>query len=630
MKTLFFITALLCIITNLFAQSNKPYFEKKMVLARNIPIFNNSENMGFLRGMRYETLMGKEDDERNGSYKTYTPLISVMTNPQKIEDALAYEILAAKKMGIDGFKFPVALYASVNFVDKYIDLVSLYVNTAEKRGIDFNFSLLVKLNRNKNKVSEEEAYNQLVSRLKQLYANTKYSSKWLRNSEGELVIFTRETDLIVDRAFGLKNVHAFVTDGKIMDEIKAVFDRVETEVDSNLSFIFNSRHPFTPRYNDLVLQYFPGITLDKYAMPNKEGVKKMAIYCKERNKPVFLSVFADLLNSQTMSKETGKMIFENSPLGKKLSMDELYVLTNSAKLTANYRYFLQAAVDVDADVIDISSWNSYEEGSQIAPEIHHGFGYGEMLKYYKDLWINGEHNTTIEQEKLITSYKAYDSKYMAETNMEVRYGLTYYPHGCEDSVEIVTILNEPATVYCNGRNVGTVGSGLQSIYIPKKTGNVKVAVKRGSQVIIEYITPKKIIDDPIKSDYLTYSFTNVDHDLNYSYLKMNFEVEMKRLNRSFILNEKIESKWEEAYQKRYEENIDALYTYFNQPRKYLQQKKKIEKEYRKEIQKLMSDFDYEIWVEMEEDRMKKEGIINMYTPTKSLFTNYNILEIEAN
>lgn len=628
MRVTYSITLLLSLFFafNLNAQDSKPFFNKKKVIALNHPVLNYSANMALLRGMRYEKLFGEKEENLKGRYRTYLPQISSMTNPMQLEDAVAYEMLAAKEMGIDGFKFPILINANRYYTDKFIEIISAYVITADKRDIDFEFTVMFAMRRNPKTISQQKAEDIIVDRLTTLLENTKNSKKWLRNTSGEIVIFSKDSDLVSDRAFEVNSVKDFFNTKDLLLDIKDVYDRVESRVGYELAFIYESSYPFNKIYNNLLLDYFAGITQSKYSTVYEKGVLALREVCNARNRPYFQNAFPDQVSTQMLMRENDKKIIENSKMSKSLKLSEVYVKAQNSKLTSNFRDDLANAVKYDAAVIDVSSWNYYDEGSHLSPEMHHGFGYSVMLNYYKALWL-GE-STKINKEAVITSYKAYHSKYMNTSNIELRYGLKYYPAGTQDSIEVVTILNEPATVYCNGKYLGEATAGINAFYGALVEGKVDVLVKRGRKVVSEYTTSKPILSNPKSSDYITYTFSNLDNEIGTYIQNMTLDFEMKHMYNRFLLSSEKQMLWRYAAKQKYLENVKIAQEYGHLPNKYLALRDKIEKEYQLQIKKLLDEFQFEVWLEMEESAKKNVGIVNMNAPTKSVLDGYNILEVE--
>lgn len=616
-----FLLLSILINTSVKADDTKPFLEKKIVLAYNSAILNYSANMGFLKGMQYKSLYGIETDSIQKKYCTYLPLVSEMVNPMTLEDALAFEMIAAKEMGIDGFKFPLFLNAHENFLDRFIKVITTYIKVAEDRNIQFTFSLQMDIKRNPEKVSENQLYTTTVKRLIELYKKTNYSKKWLRNTDDEIVLFTNNTNHIIDKTLRVRNVENFKKNRSLIRSIKDQFDRIESEVGAPFAVIFQSTFLTDIEFNNLVLDHFPGIIPSRFQYNNAEDVRTLREICKKRNRPLFQMVMPDYMGVQLLSKKDNKRIKRYTKL------EEAYVAVKDLDLTGAYRDFLEDAVQNDVDLIDLYSWNYFGEGTHIAPEIHHGFSYGILLKYYKKLWMKEDTNTLLN-EYVLTSYKGYHSDNIENTDINIRKSSNRLLENTSNNIEVVCLLKEEASIYCNNQYLGDAQKGLTVFHTPLQVGKVRVKAKRNGKKFIEYQTNKEILEQPRKTDWLTYSFSNVDAELGHYFQKITLEFEMVQLKKRFLINNEQQRIWKTALQDKYNQTINAAYLYgYNEDnKKFTSLKKEYEKEYRNKIKKILNDFEYEIWIEMEEESQLNKGVVNINSPINEALEGYNVLE----
>ncbi|WP_157491275.1 hypothetical protein [Flammeovirga sp. SJP92] len=587
-----------------------------MVLAISNPTLNFSSEIGYLKGMRYEDLYGKKTSEISGNYNTYQPNISFMINPMSTDDALDYEVLAAKEMGIDGFKFQIPVCANSYYVDRYISNIIRYIKAAENRKLDFTYTVELLMDRDIDLVSETQLYDILSYRLSQLFKNTKYSDKWLRSTKGEIVIFTSSTLDVLDKTMNT-TASELAENPKMLSEINTVFGKLVADFNAKFAFVFETKYPSHLAFNNEVLKIFPAITQAKNAVLTKENIKVLKKACDQNSKPFIQNVFPDYLNSQLILKASEKVA-----TSKKLSLEEVFVKGQYLNLTATYRELLNEAVVNDAAMINLYSWNSFEKGTHIAPEAHHGFGYGLLLRHYKRIWLDDE-DQSVYREFAMTSYKAYSSKLASSTNPEVRYEKNVTE--AEDQIEVVTLLNEPADVYCNGTLLGNAPAGIHVFYAPYAVGKVAVEVKRKSKEIISYTTPKAIQSQPSKMDWMTYSYTNLDKKMGLYFQKYALDFVMRQMYRRFLLSTASEKIWRDALQKRYLDRLEAFYQLT--PQKFMSNNKKIEKKYRDEVKKVLDEFQYKVWLEMEENDLENQGVTSLYEPTDNGISNRsNLLE----
>ncbi|WP_281613042.1 hypothetical protein [Flammeovirga sp. SubArs3] len=615
----------LIFIKTSYAQKSSNFFKKKMVIAINQPLLNYSKNYAFLKGMKYENLLGCDSTSVNGAYRTYIPLVINMVNPMELEDAVAYEMLMAKKTGIDGFKFPVFINANNFYIKKYVEIITAYIKTAEERNIDFSFTLDVSFKRNANKISEKEMYDATVRILSELYKSTNFSKKWMRNNQEEIVVFTSYTDNIIDASHqqfkSIRNVSSLT----YLNKIRETFDKIESEVNTKLAYVFETKYLSNESYNNRVLDLFAAITISKYALYNENNYIRIAELCRRRNKPVFQVVMPDYLGISLNLKKNNKKLNINSKWAKEINPDLVYLRAHNKKLTYKFRTDLAIAVKNNVDLIDLSSWNYFDDGTHIAPEMHHGYSFGILINYYKNLWINKQEY--VEKEVVMTSYKAYDSKYMNKTNVTVKYGQNPFDEGEEDQIEIVTLLNAPAKIYANGDFIGEAKQGINEFLIPKQEGKVKVYAERYGKKFIQYETPKAIISTPERMDWLTYTFTNLDKEMGDYCSDLTASFETNRMYKRFLIDHATQTQWKALLKKKSIELTAALYEFGHIPEEYLKFKNGVNKEYKKDVKKLLSDFHYDVWIELEEEAQKNEGISDILEQKDDVLDGYNILKV---
>ncbi|WP_044206811.1 hypothetical protein [Flammeovirga sp. OC4] len=599
------------------AQKPQSFLNQKIVLALNNPLLSLSAETGNLQKMRYETLFGNKESHLNGRYSTQQPNITFMVNPMTPDDAVAYEIKVAKEMGVDGFKFPLVIDADQSYMDRAVKNITYYVTSAVNRKLDFTFSIELILKRDPASMSEDLMYDVLQTRLKEIFQNTKYSDKWLRSSDNKIVVFTKSPLHVLDKTRVAKEKE--LTDHpEMIKEVHSTLNSLSSSLNTKLTYVFETKYPSNQRFNEEVLKLFPAISQSKRSMALEENVAALKNLCKSNNKPFIQNVYPDHLSSQMRLKKNDQLVQENSDESKGLSLNDVYVAGQDLKLTHTYRSLLQSAVDNDAAMINLMSWNYFDNGSHIAPEAHHGFGYGMLLRYYKKIWLD-EEDQNINRELLMTSYKATSSKHLSKARPEVKCTIQNLDKDeQEDRIEVLTILREPGEVYCNGKLLGKAPAGIHAFYAPYQEGEVSVELKRGPKEIIQYSTPKVIKNNSEKMDWMTYSFTNLDEKIGLYYQNIVLDFEIKQMYRRFIVSEANQKIWRNALQKRYLEKLNALYVYGETPQKFLSVCKKIDKKYRETIRTILDSFQFKVWLEMEENASKNKGISNVIDPMNDL------------
>ncbi|AZQ60749.1 hypothetical protein EI427_00545 [Flammeovirga pectinis] len=628
MKKLLHLFLFLFFSLSIVAQPNNseldlPLFSKKLVIAECQPVYNFSRDLGLLSEMKYEGLQGKDIDKLRGKYKTYTPMVSEMFNPMSLEESVAFEMLTAKSMGIDGFKFTIFVNGNKHYIDKFVKVIETYFKVAKEREIDFKFTLNLMFYKQKS-VPSSQLKKVATDRLLEMFEKTDHSEHWLKSPDGRVVIFTLSPECIIKEGMSANNVDFYLNNPNIIKKIAKEFEEIRLNVREKIAFVYSTSYPENGTYTNMILDYFPAVSTITYSQAYNERIERVREICKERNRPFIQEVMADHLGTQLFSKQTGKSIKSNSQKAKEISHEDTYVLGQNFKLTSTYRDLLSKAVERDASLIMLSSWNKYSSGSHISPEVHHGFSYGILLKYYKDLWYN---QNPVNNEIAIVSFKQYSINQMGYGGIEVRPTIEFKPLIESDSIEVISILKEPADIYCNGHYLGKGKAGLNVHYAPLKTGEVKVQVKRKKAVVLRLITEKEIIESPRRTDWLTNSYSTQDDKLSRAFQNIILDQEMDNMRRRFLLDDKQQMMWRLAASTKFTTNIKNIQKYGDQPKKIVDLKNKTKREYREVISDILSEFDYEVWVDMEEEAEKNEGITNLFAPMQGVvLEEYNVLE----
>ena len=105
-------------------------------------------------------------------------------------------------------------------------------------------------------------------------------------------------------------------------------------------------------------------------------------------------------------------------------------------------------------------------------------------------------------------YKKYKHDVVPIYNFPIHTKRSAGESSLEDYIEVLSILNEPAQVFINGKLAGEVGSGLESCKISSELGKVRVELKRKGEVVKTVLSPLAITDRPLRTDRLTYMYSS--------------------------------------------------------------------------------------------------------------------------
>lgn len=590
------------------------FFKEKYVLASNSPFFNHSESYAYLSRMRYENSLGKSEENLNGKFRTAIPESFMMSNPLNNEDALEYEILAAKMMGVDGFKFEFNLLGTEAYVENYVQVVSLYTKVVKERNLDFNLTLELNFLKNE-KVTNKQLLSILEKRLNYLLKVTTNNNIWLKTENNELIVFTKGIENILEKN-RKKNITTLTT-----EDVKMIANEIHV-LKSNLSEKIAIVYQTNTVEKDVVsevIKAFPAITLSSSVAVNKEAVSTLRKECLRMNKVYVPSVFIDKQNTQLYNALDNTMIDAQSN-----EISDLYIKGDDHKMTQTFRDGLEDIIQNNDKVVMVNSWNNFEEGSHLAREIHHGYALGVILKYYKAQWLNKEH--IIEEELISTAFRNLFLDDLEKGNVKIQFDNKFYGGTAIDSIEIVTILKEEGEVFYNKKHIGTASSGITSFYTSKSEGEVNVIVKRNKKEVLSYTSLKNIEGVKVVPDYMVYITSNLDT----KYAKYNQNVvldrKLKNMRNRFLLDNEKQNLWRTAERVRFFADREALFLYASNASKYYAIKKKNYKKYASSIKSILGAFQYEIWEELEEETRNNEGIESIFTDENEVLKDFNNLE----
>ncbi|MBD0401972.1 hypothetical protein [Flammeovirga sp. EKP202] len=611
----------------IFAQNSvqetaEVFFPEKVVMALNHPYYNYSINDAYLKGMKYDATFG--DPNSKEYYRTTVPLVSIMTNPMENSDAFEFEMKSAKLMGIDGFQFELRPSAGDYYLNRFKKIFTDYVKVAEDNNIDFKFSIVVDMKRSK-KMPVSLLLMKVGNTLNELFKATNYSKKWLRTGNNKVVVFLKYPQKVMDEGFGKKYVEPFIANPNLIKNVAEVYESLRKGLVDDVAFVYQADHVADPQLVNQILDYFPAIYTSSSTQNYALGIERLAEVCKERNRPFIQCVFSELKGTKRYDVHTDKKLSTMKGKTSKMADKETYVRAHNYKMTSMLRDLLEKGIERDADMLTVYSWNFFNRGTHFAPELHHGYGLGIILNYYKNRWLNSDKE--LENEVVLISFKNFLPGELNQTKgvkVKFREKEQLYLNDL-DSVEVVTQLKEGGEVYFNNQYMGFAPKGIHAFYALKEKGKMEVKVKREKLTVLEYTTPKEVIGKQSYTDFLTYSFSNLDDFYATANQNIILENEMNSMRNRFLISKVDEVKWRNAATKRFSDNLTAMYQYGLSSNKYLEIQEKNYKKYKQQIKEILTEFNYSIWLELEESAKKQEGIPMFEDNQNEALKGYNIL-----
>ncbi|MDB5175935.1 MAG: hypothetical protein JWM81_793 [Candidatus Saccharibacteria bacterium] len=168
-------------------------------------------------------------------------------------------------------------------------------------------------------------------------------------------------------------------------------------------------------------------------------------------------------------------------------------LFNEAGNSENFRVTWQAAIDGNADWVQIPTWNDYYENSEIGPSSHIGWSLTDLASYYLTKYKLGAPAIVRDVVYLSHRIQPWAAKPSGPQTLIMKPSTQCGKPPCviapRDTVEALTFLTNPATVKISvGGQVTTYNApaGVSAKLVPLNTGEVSAEIDRsdGSKITV--------------------------------------------------------------------------------------------------------------------------------------------------
>ncbi len=166
------------------------------------------------------------------------------------------------------------------------------------------------------------------------------------------------------------------------------------------------------------------------------------------------------------------------------------------------------AIKNKSTLIQFTTWNDYNEHTNLAPTTTTNYTLLDLTAYYVTLWKTGSAPKP-DHDKIYVLYPKYSHE------------LETYPFGSRSRwrnvpsvLEVITILPSPATVRIPGREEAwEAPAGLFWKQIPLKVGPVSLELIRNGKVDVSFKSPESVTDRPFREqhDMFCYSTEELRH-----------------------------------------------------------------------------------------------------------------------
>ena len=424
------------------------------------------------------------------------PMADSLLATATLDQAVEFELRAARRSGIDGFQF---YYVLGN--PAWDDIIAAYFRVAAQQQLDFKFALCIS---HPNGGTEAAKVAELARRINGLLATVgRDNPHWLRTPDGRLVVYQwlgeGLADLPTDRQ-GRPDAYY----------VARAYRRLADAVHERFACLFTINDNISPARLNEFLDYFPAtwIWTLPYGPDQQHYLGTMvAAECRRRQRTFTGSVFNDFYTSKLLKKGTWDMyhhVGEAVAAGLD-SVERKYITTG---LSQNFRQLWEFSIRQQVPIVNVITWNDYPEGHHLAPEINHNEGFSVLLNYYKSQWQQ-QVSPYAGRDVAIVFFKKY-----ARAVVPAPYNIPVVPFQAEtiapareDSVEVVTLLPAAGQVRVNGQ-LQVVPAGLAVRTFGRQPGPVTVAVERAGRPTVRFVTPEGLTTRPYRADRLTYTFSS--------------------------------------------------------------------------------------------------------------------------
>lgn len=427
-----------------------------------------------------------------GGLTQVLPLSDSFLAEATLDEAVEFEMKAAKQSGIDGFQF---YYTLGN--DGWDEIIQAYLRVAKKKNIDFYFTFCISHPSGGNEDIRADAFGHRIKKIMDEAGHD--DPHWLRTPDGRLILYTWYGDSLADIPDDLNGKSAAFY-------IARVYNKLEKITGEKFACIISINEQISQQKLDQYLDYFPAVWLWTLPYTDHYIGNMVAKQCKKRKRTFTGSAFPGFYTSKLLKKGTWDMFhYAADAAAAGISKTERkYIATG---LSYNFRKQWEFGIEQDVPLFNIITWNDYPEGHHFAPEINHNDGFSILLNHYKSQWKK-ETPLVAEKEVIIAFYKKYHhDKKPSPFNIPVveieKRGIDL---NIEDSVEVVTLLKENGAISMNGFSK-SVPAGLQVTRFAAMPGVVQIALSRGNTIVKQLTCPEWITEYPYRTDRLTYSYS---------------------------------------------------------------------------------------------------------------------------
>lgn len=440
-----------------------------------------------------------------GGFNQTFPIMDFRKTDMTPEEAAEFEVKTAMRLGIDGFQFFYPL-SPPKQMQHYNDNIKAFFRAVDRLGVDFK--LTVCLCMAEQDLTEGQKIRLWGDPLKDLLSEPSWDDIWLKTADGKHIIYQWIGDGLSDQLWGIGDI---LKNPNLMDADVEAYERLADYCGIDAAYVYHVRW-WMLKHTDVIakaVEEYPAFwSFDPLNIRYAAQWDAFAKQCNENGKFFTASICPDFYTSKLYRKNTDIMFDRIWKLEDALALgvDGMYRRAYVTGLSQELRASAERAIEFDAPLINVVTWNDYPEGHQVCPDINHNFSFALLIQAYKNIWI-GQPELN-ECETGMVFFKKYPSTVRPSlADFEVR-SEDGVPLSEDDFIEAVTILHSPAELFINNRSVGEVPAGISTRRIPAEPGPVSLRAVRGGATVFELTAPEWITDHPYRTDRLTVGYSS--------------------------------------------------------------------------------------------------------------------------
>ena len=171
---------------------------------------------------------------------------------------------------------------------------------------------------------------------------------------------------------------------------------------------------------------------------------------------------------------------------------ESFLEVFTPKATDWLRFVWADTIDDEATLVQLVTWNDYNENTHIAPAYNTRYTIYDLTSYFIERWRTGK-PPAVDRDRVYLTYAKYPNDAKS------------WPFRIRDrrdrALEVLTILPAPATVRLPGRDIEyEAPAGMHVRQFPVIPGSVIAEVMRDGKVAVRLESPEPITDRPFRQD----------------------------------------------------------------------------------------------------------------------------------